>query len=231
MTQAKFSPMFPVFNGFAPNPDDGPRVIAFDADFSASVTRIQKNFEVEQTTGKLGFVQSIWVNNQDNTQELRITNTVTGQTIVFDAGASGADPVFCPNPASFIFESTGQVTVKVFLINIPIASYRSGPITVNTTTQPIIRGTYTDFSSTIAAAGVSQAAIPANPTRLQILLGNPSGAPDSLWYNFTDPAQVGVDSLEIVPGQTVIINTAISTEEIQIYGSVMGMEYIAKELV
>lgn len=229
MSQAPFAPVFPIFNGYAPDPESGPRTLEFTAAFSANITSIDKNFEIEATTGRIGFVQSIWVNNASNTQPLIVTNLVTGQEVVFDAGSSGADPIFATNPPVFRFASTGQVSVKIFLLNIPLASYRSGPVTVNANVSPIQRGTWSDDSSTIAIGGTSQQAIAGNAARYGIVIQNPSSEIESLFVNFGAAASAA-DSIELTPGEEYTEMGIVTTQAINVVAATTGHVYIAKEL-
>jgi len=222
---------FPLMNGYAPK--EGPRGLPMELDFS-NTTIYRENFFKEHSTGVISFFQTVWVDNKSNANPLYVRmRGGLSQEIEVPAGAQGAYPLFAVLPQPIEIETTQDtgLIIEVVFLNVPLAPYTSGPITVNATVVPIARGTYTDFSSTIAVGGTSQSAIPVNASRLALIIGNPSDEIESLWINFTDPAQLGVDSIEVTPGQTWQTQLAISTEEVTIWAATTGHAYTAKELV
>jgi hypothetical protein len=67
--------------------------------------------------------------------------------------------------------------------------------------SPTPDGTITDRSVTITAGGTAQTAAPANPTRVYLLIQNPSAAPGPVWFSTSTTAVADSPAIELAPGQ------------------------------
>lgn len=66
-------------------------------------------------------------------------------------------------------------------------------------------GTWVDHSTTITAGGTRQQLAPAAPTRKGLLIQNPSGQSESIWFTEAT-AVLGSPSIELAPGGQVIFD-------------------------
>lgn len=221
---------FPIQNGYAPT--ESPKALPLVLDFSTESIYGEK-FYRENATGIIEFFQAVWIDNTANANPVYVRMIGgTQQVIKCEAGSHGAFPIFATLPQNFEFETTPDSGLKVTFIflNVPIAPYQHGPITVNATVTPVARGTYTDRSGTITTGGTSQVLMAVNANRLGYLIQNPSSNIESIFVNFTDPATGAGDSIEIAPGGSLPSNLAFSTEAINIVAATTGTAFVAKEL-
>lgn len=222
---------FPTFNGFAPK--QGPRALPIAFDFTVEST-MEFDLLIENTTGQIEYVQSVFVDNGNNPNPLVIYFPATQQRLIIPATAQGMWPVITIDQVRGVISTVVDplATGNIILLNVPMPLTQWGPQTVNAniTAETITRGTYSDFSGTTAAPATSQTAIPANANRLGIVIQNPGTNIESLYVNFTDPAAPG-NSIEIAPGQIFPPNGSpyVTTEEITIYTVSGAIAYIAKE--
>jgi hypothetical protein len=101
-------------------PSEGPKVIPQALDFS-----IQASFPIDlqglQSRNVFSAVQSVFVDNSANAQNLTLTFEGTGQTIICKAHTQGYYTVLVPNPARFTAASTGGARAYLIMINAPVA--------------------------------------------------------------------------------------------------------------
>lgn len=225
---------FPVSNGYAPK--EGPKALPIDLDFSTE-PQVALNLQTEAEADIFQTIQSIYIDNTSNTNELILTVSVTGQIITCAAGGSGTWPIIALRDVGFkgSFTTTPQagLVVNVILLNVPMASAQFGAVTVNANIIPIAPGVITDFSSTITVANTSQIAIPANANRKGFIIGNPiNSTPENLFINFTTPASTSAfNSIEITPGNSYeLLGPAIPTDAINIVALTASHAFIAKEI-
>jgi hypothetical protein len=72
-------------------------------------------------TGKISYIQTLWIDNADNPVNLTITMAITGQRIIVKANTQQYVNVLAPNMPVFHFSTTaGNFKVNVGLLNVPI---------------------------------------------------------------------------------------------------------------
>jgi hypothetical protein len=92
------------------------------------------------------------------------------------------------------------------------------------------RGPLTDYSGTIAAANVSQIAVPANANRKYLFIQNNSGPGNDIWINFGAPATQSQPSI-LLPNKAAFVMECsfVSTQVVNVIGANVGDAYTAKE--
>lgn len=222
---------FPVFNGFAPK--QGPRGLPIDFDFS-SVASVDVNMLLENTEGEIQYIQSIWADNSDNPGALTIRFGATNQRLIIPANAQGLWPVITIDQLRATISSPVNVNARgqIIFLNVPMPMMQFGPITVNAAAA-VLRGSWSDFSGTVAVGGTSQALIPANAARNGILIQNPTNEIEPLFINFGAAASVAGGSIELLPGQIWPPDqtTVLSSQAINVTAATAAHRFIAKELV
>lgn len=110
---------WPVSFGNAPK--DGSRAMMQALNFALE-SPVGVNLTYEQESGRLEFVQSIYVDNSNNTATLTATFQGTQQTISVPAGYQAYLPVLATldNP-KMSFATTGTPTVNIWLLSFPMA--------------------------------------------------------------------------------------------------------------
>lgn len=93
------------------------------------------------------------------------------------------------------------------------------------------RGTLTDRSGTIATGGQSQLVAPAFAYRSYLFVQNPSSAAESLFVNFSFPANMGTGSYELLPGASIEMKLLgfVSIEAVNVVAATTGHAFTYKE--
>lgn len=229
-------PGFAVYNTFAP--EQTPFVLPIMLSLTANTA---KEFDVflEEATGQLGFVQSVFVDNSLNTAELRFIVGGAQQVLVIPAYAQGTFPMYAPNQTRLRAICANSIDIPIQLCNFP------QPYLIWNDTQALLASilaalgggagstTYVDFSSTVTLGGTSQVAIAANAARKRLLIVNPSTNTnlESIFVNFGAAAQLGVNSREVVPGSSFELSGSnVTTQSINIISATTGTNFVAKEM-
>lgn len=193
MTQSNIQlPAVPVDTGKMPA--HGCKAIPVPYDFS-----VQAQFVTDLTNqkqqGKLTIFQSIFIDNANNNQPITVRAAGLGQQITIPAQYQGIFPIFVSDQPVFTVSSPGNGTAQVAFSNAALAPAMwptvPNPVSISgsiQTTDPILDATvtagrvqtlnkpspaaYTDRSGTIAAGGVSQQLLAANPARIGFLVMN-----------------------------------------------------------
>lgn len=100
-------------------PVQGPAGINGELNFVA-VDNVTGDLALEQASGTLDFIQSIWIDNSLNTKSLSIIFSGTGQKITVKAGRQGIYPVIASN-GSLSWRATSvaaAVIVPVIFMNV-----------------------------------------------------------------------------------------------------------------
>lgn len=85
-----------------------------------------------------------------------------------------------------------------------------------------------DGSGTITTGGTAQTVFAANGSRRYLYVQNNSTA--ALWINFTTAATTSQPSLEIVAGNSFVMDSSfVSTEAVSIIGATTGQTFTAKQ--
>ena len=92
-------------------------------------------------------------------------------------------------------------------------------------------GTLTDGSGTVTTGGTSQQVFAADPNRHYLFCGNPRGAIEDLYINFTSAASTtDGKSIDLGPGGTFWFeDNFISTEAVNVTAAGTGHAFICKE--
>lgn len=175
-------------------PTHGSKAIPITYDFSQGASW-NTDLSLLKQQGKIGSVQSVFIDNSQNNQTVTITMTGLGQRISVPAGYQGIFPVFVTDKPVFTVDSAGNGIATIAFSNAhqnaamwatsPSQVNVSGTIAttnaaldptvsgnrINTTSKPAVIA-YTDRSGTVAAAGVSQQLLAANANRVGFIVMN-----------------------------------------------------------
>lgn len=172
----------------------------------------------------LDMVQSIFIDNSDNSEEVTITFD-NGYEVSCPPYAQSILPVLISGDTgvNFTAVSLGGVLVKMWFTNTreqPAVWVAGYPIegTINVTGSAIFstptKGSFTDASGTLAVGATSQQLVAADGNRIAIVISNPAtaasqgiAAPEPLYINFGAAATIGGSSLELLPGEKVTAET------------------------
>lgn len=224
---------YSVFNGMAPT--EGPKALTINFDLSETGS-MSDDLLLENTNGVIQFVQTVYVDNSLNPNDLTIYFPITRQKLVIPATAQGNWPVFSPDQTQFTVSTTPTENAKGSLIflNVPMPLTTWGPQTINanitaSTIEPVISAA--DHSGTVTTGGDSQIAIPANAARKGFLIQNPSDQIEPLYLDFGGTGAAQYTSIEILPGQMFPANGQpyIYQGDINVMAVSTTHPYIAKE--
>jgi hypothetical protein len=100
-------------------PIDGPKVIPVVLDFSGATSiPIDAYSVIEQK--KIGYLQTVQIDNSLNDQSITLTCDLTNQRIICPPRAQGNFNIFMPNLPQFVAETTGAVIVRMYFTNVPL---------------------------------------------------------------------------------------------------------------
>lgn len=114
------NPAFLVSNGLAPI--GNPRALPLVLKVGATTSQVPVNLTLEEDVGLFDNVQTIYVDNADNTAPLILKFGITGQRIICPAQAQGYFAVCSPD-TNFTAQSAGSVDVAVILFNVPLPGH------------------------------------------------------------------------------------------------------------
>lgn len=101
-------------------PSDRPKAVTLNLDFSAATgsngTPIALDFVEILQTERLPYVQTLFIDNSQQTVELSVMVGITGQVIKCPPNAQGYFPVLCPNPSRLTFSSTNTTQTDLIVI-------------------------------------------------------------------------------------------------------------------
>jgi hypothetical protein len=102
-------------------PADGPKTIPLVFDFSTNAEQTFDCVEIIEQ-GKISYVQTMYVDNRDNPNELTITIDLVRQRISIPAHSQGYYSILAPTPPRFTVKTgaVGAYTVGIHLLNVPI---------------------------------------------------------------------------------------------------------------
>ena len=114
-----------IANGYAPR--NGPLGITKRLEFTASVGEIAFDLYKEESSNDIEFIQSVWVENQNNPNPLEIEFLGTNQILKVPANTQGIYPAIAPNPVVVTCRTTAgnNLNCKVILLNMPMPYYSS----------------------------------------------------------------------------------------------------------
>lgn len=211
-------------------PSQAPKCVSEEFDFSVAQSFVV-DLLLDQNDGAIDFVQSIYIDNSSNAKSVTVSAFSAGFPFQITAApfTQGFYPFVTPKGRA-AFQVSGTVgKADILFLNIPM------PYTVWTIQNAggaASTGNDINHSGTLAAANVSQVAIPANANRIRAIIQNPFDAPASLWIAFDTPATENNLSEEIAPGQTFdTAGGALDLGDITIIGANAGAFYYASEIV
>lgn len=217
------------------HPTQGARAVQLNLDFTSGERSIAGDFLLEVLDGRIDFIQSVFIDNSSNPDLVTLIFPGIGKhgyKLVVPPNTQAMLPVIVPvGTVSYIVETLGDIELDLTFFNIPMPYYQAASLAPPDPTPTVITGSNTNHSGVIAAANVSQVAIPANANRLRVVIGNPPENVGSLWINFTNAATDDEFSQEILPGQQ--FDTAsgpLSLDAINIIGATINATYYANEL-
>jgi hypothetical protein len=101
-------------------PEDRPKAVTLNLDLSAATgangSPVPLDFVEIQQTYRLPFVQTIFIDNSAQTQELIVTIGISQQVIKAPPNSQGYYAVLCPNPARITFQSANTTQTNLIVI-------------------------------------------------------------------------------------------------------------------
>lgn len=163
----------------------------------ASAATAELDLTNPQTQGVIDQIQSVYIDNSDNTSEFSIT-TNNGQNVTCPASTQGWFPLLSANPPVFQFASLGAVDVPIFFCNVPM------PLGTWLTDRSRVSQALplTSFSVVSDAVAGSYQLMPADAFRGYVVIKAPET--EDLWINpVGGTASVGgLDCFKIAMGGT-----------------------------
>lgn len=101
-------------------PKEGPRAIPLQFDFTVQAS-YAVDLQIQQASQKFSFIQTVFVDNSNNTSALSLQFDILNQTINVPARMQGYFPVLVVNPPRMVATSAGGTKATVFLLNFPVA--------------------------------------------------------------------------------------------------------------
>jgi len=119
MPSANFGASFGVSNVIVPK--NGPKAVPVSLDFSND-GEIDINCEQVISQGKIEYIQTLYVDNADNTNPLTLICSVTRQRLIIKGRAQGYFAILAPNPPVITVSTnqTANLIVTIFLLNVPV---------------------------------------------------------------------------------------------------------------
>lgn len=112
---------FQVFNGFAPK--EYPKILREVFSFSAA-SQIVYDLLNENTSGVIDFVQSMYVDNVDNSSPIYFSFPITGHRVICPSFSQGVFPVYSVDQFQAIIScANSAAVVHVHWCNFPQAYY------------------------------------------------------------------------------------------------------------
>lgn len=106
-----------VYNAMVPA--EGPKGLPVRIDLTVAQTATV-DLSQQQALGQLSYIQTMYVDNLDNPQEISFTMNLTRQRLTVPAGVQVYVPILLPNPPVIQVASTGGVAVDVHFLNVPM---------------------------------------------------------------------------------------------------------------
>lgn len=232
---------FPMQLGNPPDCKIGRKAIHVLIDFALGSV-FQLDLSSIQTQGAFDAVQTLYLDNRNNTGPLVVDLGMTLQNVTLPAGAQAYIPVLQGNPPVLKFTAnTGTPVVNVQFLNFfvpPIVWYTTGiPIVdltlaavisnggVNVNASPLTVINPTDASGTIVVGGTRQPLFVANAARKRWTLSNPSTATEVLQFSYV--SNVG-GLIDLPPGTTWNeADFTVSGDEVWVVGATAGHAFTA----
>jgi hypothetical protein len=121
--------------GYAPAVDTGPRALGVNLTWAEGDEPVQDvDLFRENVMSEMPFVQSIWIDNADNPNPLRIITDAINQRIIFPSASQGIRPMLIGNPTKFTVQAVppgvgeDAFTVRLILLNVPAPIFTANTI-------------------------------------------------------------------------------------------------------
>lgn len=100
-------------------PKEGPKTIPVNVDLRTAVSALV-DLTNQQMQQKISFIQSLWVDNSQNTAEVLIQADTSNQVLRIPAGAQVYTPILLPIPPRVTVSSVGAVIIPIQFLNVPM---------------------------------------------------------------------------------------------------------------
>lgn len=236
---------FPVLNGSLPC--EGTKAYPFNLDFTA-VNAYKIDLTQQQIQKQFTTLQTVWIDNADNTAEFELICTTTGQRIIAPPQSQGFYAMLQPSPPVFSVQTSGALVMEIILLNFYIPPQVTDvSLTVSagglpqfdipaldgviaggklqTQSVPFTTTGLTNASGNVAAANTYQQVIPASATRVRWVISNPLTASEELDIAFG--AGPG-GAIALAPGVTWDESgSSIVGDEVQVRAATAGHVFTA----
>lgn len=232
---------FGVVIGETPDCKIGRKAIHVTIDFSLG-SSFNLDLTQVQSQGAMDSVQTLYIDNSENTFALTLLTGVLVQEIIIPPGAQCYMPILQTNPPIMKFTTGGGTAlVDVHILNFflpPFMWFATGgtPVTDTTLASIIVNGAanvnaqpstvtgVVDASGTIAAGGTPQVLFALDTARKKWILSNPSTATEILQFSFG----TSTNYINLPPGTTWIDDSnAVSGDQINVVAATTGHAFTA----
>lgn len=196
-------------------PPEGPKAFPVNADFTNG-PEFDLDLSSLQSQGFISQVQTVFVDNSANAAPVDFVCSVSLQHIRIPGNTQGYVNILEPNPPKFKFTCVNPVVVPIYFLNFFMPPDIWGTGVANPTL------TYTRITGTIAAGGVSQAAVPVN-TYSEVDIYNPDTETEDLFVGIGNPADDTGTSIGIAPGKMLVVD---SSQAINLTAATPGHKFV-----
>lgn len=102
-------------------PCEGPRTFPVICNWGVAPS-YSLDLQNTEALKRLSMVQSVFIDNSLNDQSVSVLSVITGMTLTIKAGQQGNLNIDVPNPAQFVFSSTGTLKTKFQIQNFPVTN-------------------------------------------------------------------------------------------------------------
>src|ERR1044072_5286380 len=204
-------------------PKEGPKVVPVILDFSG-IDTIELDGNQIVTMGGIDYIQTIYIDNSENTESVSIRSNITNQVITCPPHSQGNFNVFTPNMPKFYISTDGALEISIFFCNFPLipcvwgttssgggggnVTVDGGTLdTVTTITDPVtvISPVYSYDESIVSLTGGDDELIPAGDASLGgAVISNPIGN-DPVSVNLAG-GDATVSGMILNPGGTITLD-------------------------
>ncbi len=214
-------------------PPEGPVIVPVELDFSADALIDIDGYQIV-ASGKLSYIQSVYIDNADNANDLTLTAGLTNQRIIAPAGSQGYYPIFLGVPPHCKAETVAvaDLKIKIYFANVPLmagvwgsdagggggggltdAELRATPVQMERAGVA-----YTD-RSIANLSGIDELLMAANPDRSILIISNEGATPIAVNLSGGVAALNTAGNITLAAGGSITLDEGPPTGDINIIGT------------
>ncbi len=211
-------------------PPEGPVIVPVELDFSSDDLIDIDGYQIV-ASGKLSYIQCVYIDNADNANALTLTAGLTNQRIIAPAGSQGYYPIFMGVPPHAKAETTAvaDLKVKIYFANVPLMSMQwggesgSGGLTDAELRAAALQveqigAAYTN-RSIANLTGASEPLMAANPDRRILIVSNEGATPVAVNLSGGAAALNTAGNITLTAGGSITLDNSPPIGAITIIGT------------